>query len=124
MIGVVGLIGLGSSMSTSVIERTREFGVMSAIGALPSTVRQLVMSEGIFIAIASCVVGAVPALVLTLFMATGLGNLFFNAPLPFRVSTLGIVIWIVVVVLGAALATLAAAYRASQLTVREALAYL
>ena len=124
VIGVVGLIGLGSNMSTSVIERTREFGVMSAIGALPSTVRQLVMSEGIFIAIASCLVGAVPALVLTLFMATGLGNLFFNAPLPFRVSALGIVIWIVLVVLGAALSTLAAAYQASQLTVREALAYL
>lgn len=124
VIGAVGLIGLGSMMSTSVIERTREFGVMSAIGAPPSTVGQLVISEGIFIAMASCVVAVIPALVLTLVMATGLGNLFFNAPLPFRISILGIVIWIVVVVLGAALATLAAAYQASRLTVREALAYL
>ncbi len=48
--GIVGLIGLGSTMSTNVIERTREFGVMKAIGAKGSTIRRLVVLEGIFIA--------------------------------------------------------------------------
>jgi putative ABC transport system permease protein len=124
VMGVVGLIGLGSMMSTNVIERTREFGVMSAIGAPASTVRGLVISEGVFIALASCVVAVVPTLILTAVMDAGLGNLFFNASVPFRVSISAIVIWVVVVVLGAALATLAAAYQASRLTVREALAYL
>jgi len=124
VIGVVGLIGLGSMMSTNIIERTREFGVMNAIGAPAATVRRLVVAEGIFIAVISCVVAAIPALVLTVAMGAGLGNLFFNAPLPFQVSAPAIVLWVVVVVLGAALATLAPAYRASRLTVREALAYL
>jgi putative ABC transport system permease protein len=123
-IGTVGMIGLGSTMSTNVIERTREFGVMSAIGASASTVRRLVVLEGVFIAVISCVVAAIPALVLTVAMGTGLGNLFFSAPVPFQVSVPAIVIWVVVIVLGAALATLAPAYRASRLTVREALAYL
>jgi putative ABC transport system permease protein len=57
-------------------------------------------------------------------MGALLGNLFFNAPLPFRVSLLAAVIWTALVVLGAMLATEAAATRASRLTVREALAYL
>jgi putative ABC transport system permease protein len=123
VMGIIGLIGLGSTMSTNVIERTREFGVMSAIGAPASAVRLIVVSEGIFMAVASCVVAAVPALVLTAGMDAGLGNLFIGAPVPFQVSLPAIVIWIVLVVIGAVLATLGPAVGASRLTVREALAY-
>ena len=119
--GVVGFAGLASTMSTSVLERTREFGVMSAIGASASTVRRLVVLEGIFIAVVSCVLAAIPALLLTAVM---IGNLPLPVSLPFRISLPGVAIWVIVVVLGAALATLVPAYRASRLTVREALVYL
>jgi len=119
--GVVGFAGLASTMSTNVLERTREFGVMSAIGAPASTVRRLVVLEGIFIAVVSCVIAVIPALLLTAVM---IGNLFLPVSVPFQISVPGVVIWVVVVVLGAALATLAPAYRASRLTVREALTYL
>jgi putative ABC transport system permease protein len=124
VMGVVGLIGLSSTMSANVIERTREFGVMSAIGASASTVRRIVVAEGVFIAVSSCVVAVVLALLLTAIMDTGLGNLFLSAPLPFRFSVIALLAWIAAIVLGAALATLAPASRASRLTVREALAYL
>jgi putative ABC transport system permease protein len=122
--GVVGCVGLASTMSANVLERTREFGVMHAIGASAAAVRRIVIAEGIFIAVASCMVAAIPALLLTAVMSAGLGNLFLYGSLPLRVSGMAIVIWVVVVVLGAALATLAPASRASRLTVREALAYL
>ena len=123
-IGLVGLIGLGSTMSTNVMERTREFGVMKAIGASGSTIRRLVVFEGIFVAVVSCLVAVIPAAVLTWALGAGLGNLFLSTPIPLEVSTQGIALWILVVVLGAALATWAPASRASRLTVREALAYL
>lgn len=121
--GVVGCVGLASTMSTNVLERTREFGVMHAIGARASTVRRIVVAEGVFMALASCVVAAIPTLLLTAVMTTGLGNLFLYQSLPFQISVPAIVIWVVVVVFGAVLATLAPASRASRLTVREALAY-
>jgi putative ABC transport system permease protein len=122
--GVVGGIGVGSTMSANILDRTRELGVMHAIGARPEAVRRIVTAEGIFIAIISCLAAAIPTLALTGALATGLGNLFMNAPLPYRISPLGIGIWLAVVVLGAALATNAAAARASRITVRQALAYL
>lgn len=122
--GVIGCIGLASTMGANVLERIREFGVMHAIGARPKTVRRIVVAEGVFIALASCLLAVIPALGLTAAMNAVLGNLFFNAPLPFRISFLAAASWTVVVVLGAVLATDAAATRASRLTVREALAYL
>jgi putative ABC transport system permease protein len=111
-------------MSTNVIERTREFGVMKAIGASDSTIRRMVVFEGVFIASVSCVVAVIPAIALTWAMGAGLGNLFLGTPIPLEVSVQGIVIWILVVIIGAALAVLAPASQAARLTVREALAYL
>jgi putative ABC transport system permease protein len=123
-LGVVGVIGLASTMSANVLDRTREFGVMHAIGARPKAVRRIVVAEGIFLAITSCIVAVLPALALTGVLGVGLGNLFFSAPLPFRVSLLAVLIWFALVLLGAVLATDTAAGRASRLTVREALVYL
>jgi putative ABC transport system permease protein len=122
--GVIGCIGLASTMGANVLERTREFGVMHAIGARPQAVRRIVVAEGVFIALASCLLALIPALGLTAAMGALLGNLFFSAPLPFRFSVLAATIWTALVLLGAMLATDAAATRASRLTVREALAYL
>ena len=123
-LGVVGVIGLASTMSANILDRTREFGVMHAIGAPPKAVRRIVVAEGIFLAVISCLVAILPTLALTSALGAGLGNLFFAAPLPFRISLLAAAIWTALVILGAALATEAAATRASRLTVREALAYL
>jgi len=68
-------------------------------------------------------VAVIPTLALTAVLGAGLGNLFMYAPLPFRVSMLAVGIWISLFILGAILATEAAATRASRITVREALAY-
>jgi putative ABC transport system permease protein len=122
--GVIGGIGLASTMSTNVLDRTREFGVMHAIGARPERVQRIVTAEGAFLALASILVAVVPALALTAVLGAGLGNLFFAAPLPFRISIPAIAIWTAIAILGSILATEAAATRASRLTVREALAYL
>jgi putative ABC transport system permease protein len=122
--GVVGGIGLASTMSANILDRIREFGIMHAIGARPRTVRRIVIAEGLFLALTSVLVAIIPALVLTAVLGAGLGNLFMDAPLPYRISTLGVGIWLVLAVLGGAVATDTAANRASRLTVRQALSYL
>jgi len=122
--GVIGGIGLASTMSANILDRIREFGVMHAIGARPERVRRIVTAEGVFLALISVLVAIIPALVLTAILGVGLGNLFFAAPLPYRISLLAVGIWLALAILGAVLATEAAASRASRLTVREALAHL
>jgi putative ABC transport system permease protein len=118
------LYALGLALSANVLDRTREFGVMHAIGARPRVVRRIVTAEGLFIAIASCLVAILPTVLLTGVLGALLGDLFLSAPLPFRISWVAVVIWLAIVLLGAVLATEAAATRASRMTVREALAYL
>jgi putative ABC transport system permease protein len=86
-------------------------------------VRRIVIAEGVFLAVASCVVAIIPTWALTKILGARLGNLFMYAPLPYRISGLAIALWIALVILGAALATDAAATRASRITVREALVY-
>jgi putative ABC transport system permease protein len=123
VMAVVGCIGLAATMSANVVERTREFGVMHAIGARAGAVRRIVVAEGLFIALASCAISIVVALPATAALDAAIGTVFGLA-LPFQVSVTGVLAWLVAVVLGAALATLAPAWRASRLTVREALAHL
>jgi putative ABC transport system permease protein len=123
-LGVLGGIGLASTMSANILDRTREFGVMHAIGAQPKAVRRIVVAEAVLLALTSCILAALPALALTKVLGTGLGNLFGDAPLPFRVSGLAVSIWLALAILGSILATEAAAARACRITVREALTYL
>jgi putative ABC transport system permease protein len=120
-LGVIGAIGLAATTSANVLDRAREFAVLHAIGARPRTVRRIVLAEGLVLALVSGVVAIGPALGLTAVLGTGLGTLFFTAPLPYRISVPAIGIWLALTVLATVLATRAAAGRAARLTVREAL---
>lgn len=123
-LGVVGVVALAATMSANVLDRTREFGVLHAIGARPRTVRRLVTTEGVIVAVAGYLMAIPCALGLTALLGRGLGGLFFDAPLPYRVSIPAALLWLGIVVLGSVLATETAATRASRITVRQALAAL
>lgn len=56
---LVAALGLASTMSIAVLERTRESGVLRAIGATPSAIIAIVEREGLVIATISVLV-AVP----------------------------------------------------------------
>jgi len=124
VMAVVGALGLMSSMGTSVIERTREFGVMRAIGAKSRTILRNVISEGVFIGLMSWVIAIVVSIPLSLVIGTVIGKQSFYVPLNLIVSPLGLVIWLLVIVLGSMAASAYPAWQASRLTIRETLAYI
>jgi putative ABC transport system permease protein len=123
IMAVIGALGLMSSMGTSVIERTREFGVMRAIGAKSHTVLRNVISEGVFISLMSWFIAVVLSILPSLVVDNLIGNLFSRLPLTLIVSPVALGVWFGVVVIGAITASAYPAWQASKLTVRETLSY-
>jgi putative ABC transport system permease protein len=124
VMAVVGVLGLMSSMSTSVIERTREFGIMRAIGAQSRVILRNVISEGVFIGLLSWVIAVPLALPLSWGIGYQVGTLSFRSPLPLILSPWAVFGWLILVVLGSIGASAYPARQASRLTVRETLAYI
>ena len=123
VMAVVGALGLASSMGTSVIERTREFGVMRAIGARSKIILRNIISEGVFIGLMSWIIALPLSIPISLGIGYLIGMMSFRSPLPLIVSPMGLVIWFLVLVIGSIAASAYPAKQASRLTVRETLAY-
>ena len=123
LMAVIGALGLASAMSMSVVERTREFGVMKAIGARASAVRSLVITEGVLTGLAGLALAVVLSVPVSMAVGSTLGQLAFDLPLPLVITTTPIAVWALLAVAGAALSSLAAAQASARLTVRESLAH-
>jgi putative ABC transport system permease protein len=122
-IAAVGGLGLMSTMSINVMERTREIGVLRAIGASNGDVQQIVIVEGLLIGAVSWVLSLVLSLPITTALNAGVGNAILTAPIDFAFGWQGITAWLVSVIVIAAVASAIPAWNASRLTVREVLAY-
>jgi putative ABC transport system permease protein len=123
LIAVVGGLGLMGMMSINVLERTREIGVMRAIGASNADIQGIVIVEGMVIGLISWIVSIVLSIPITVVLTTGVGLAILTAPMPAVYGISGIIAWLVGTLLIAALASALPAHRASSLTVRDTLAY-
>ena len=123
LLAVIGGLGLMGTMSINVLERTREIGVMRAIGASNKSVRRIFIVEGIIIGVISWLVGAILALPISKVLSDLIGSQFLSAPLNYTFSLTGVVIWLVLVIVLASFASFLPAWNASRITVREVLAY-
>jgi putative ABC transport system permease protein len=123
LLGLIGVLGLASAMSMNVLERTRELGVMRAIGAAPGTIMRIIIGEGVLIGGLSWVFAVMLSVPLSLLVGGIVGMLSFKVPLALAISPAAALLWLVVVLGISAAACAYPALRASRLTVREALAY-
>jgi len=123
LLAVVGGLGLMGTLSINVLERTREIGVMRAIGAADGAVAWVFIVEGILIGVISWLVGSLCAIPLSKLLSDALGMALLQSPLAHTFSVQGVWLWLVVVVILSALASFLPARNASRLTVRDVLAY-
>jgi len=123
LLAVVGGLGLMGTMSINVLERTREIGVLRAIGAPNGGVARVFIVESVFIGVLSWLIGSALAFPMGKSLSDAVGNTVMGTALSFSFSMTGVWLWLVVVVALSALASFVPARNASRLTVREVLAY-
>jgi putative ABC transport system permease protein len=123
LIALVGSIGLAGTMSMNVLERTREIGIIRAIGASDRAVIDLVMVEGLMIGLMSWVLGTLLSLPISSLMSNAINLALFGVAADFTFTPLGVFLWLGVVLVLSVLASVGPARNASQLTIREVLAY-
>lgn len=123
LLALVGGLGLMGTMSINVIERTREVGVMRAIGASDGAVLRIVITEGMLIGAISWALGSLLGVPLSQGLSTSLGEALFRSSMSTAFSVGGVVLWLVLVLGLSGLASFLPAHNASRLTVREVLAY-
>jgi putative ABC transport system permease protein len=123
LLAVVGALGLAGAMSINVLERTREIGVMRAVGATGRAVRGIVVAEGALIGVLSWFIGVLIAVPISRVLSNAVGLGFLRTPLSYEFSLQGALIWLAAVIALSAVASLWPARNASRLSVREVLAY-
>jgi putative ABC transport system permease protein len=123
LLAAVGGLGLTTTMSINILERIREIGVLRAIGASNTSVRQIVLTEGVFIGVISWTIGLLLSIPLSTLMSEQVGLALLGIPLSFDYAIVGAVGWFFGLLFVAIVASLGPAKDAVSLTIREVLAY-
>ena len=120
---VVGAMGLTGTMGMNVLERTREIGIMRAVGATDSEIMRMVIVEGIVIGLISWVMGLVVSIPITYGLSLIVSLAVFETPIAVVFTPVGYLIWLGLVIVLSVLASVLPARNAARLTIREVLAY-
>jgi putative ABC transport system permease protein len=121
LMATVGVMGLGSAMTISVLERTREIAVMRVIGATAGTIRRSVVGEAVLVGALSAGISLVLSVPLTISVDWIVGTGSFGPALGTGLSAAAMPLWLAIIVVGAVAASAYPAWKASKLTIREAI---
>ncbi|HEY9246890.1 MAG TPA: FtsX-like permease family protein, partial [Candidatus Methanoperedens sp.] len=119
---IVGAVGIANTMFTSVLEKTKEIGIMKAIGARNQDILLIFLFNAGFIGLVGGIIGVILGTILSGFMPSLMGNL----PLvnwTTKVSLDSIIMALSVSVIVGVLAGIIPAYQASKLKPVDALRY-
>ncbi len=120
---IVGSMGLTGTMGMNVLERTREIGIMRAIGADDRAVMRTVIAEGVVIGVISFGLAVVLSIPFTYLLSTIVSLAVFQTPIDVVFTYMGYAIWLGLVLVLSAIASILPARNAARLTIREVLAY-
>ncbi len=116
---IVSLFGIVNTLALSIYERTRELGLMRAVGMSRRQVRRIIRYESVITALIGAVLGSVLGVVFAVIVSRPLAEEGFVLSIP--VVTL--VVLLLLAIVAGVLAAIGPARRASRLDVLDALAY-
>jgi putative ABC transport system permease protein len=120
---IVGGMGLASTMSLAVLERTREIGVLRAIGARHSSIFALIEVEGLVIAALGWVVALPLSMPMSAALSSAFGEVMFSVPVRPFPSLSGASSWLLLAAIVSIVACALPARRATRISVAAALSY-
>jgi putative ABC transport system permease protein len=123
IVAIVGGIALMGAISIGVIERTKEVGVLRAIGARSPIILGIFVMEGIFQGLLSWSASIPLSLLAARPVASALGHAMFGATLDYQYNWLAVLIWLCIILVISALASVLPARGAIRISVRDSLAY-
>jgi putative ABC transport system permease protein len=116
---IVSLFGIANTLALSIHERTRELGMLRAVGMSRRQVRRLIRYESVITALIGAVLGMILGLIFAALMSVPLADQGFVLSYP-----VGQLVFILIIAgLAGVLAAIAPARRAARLDVLQALAY-
>jgi putative ABC transport system permease protein len=119
----VGSIGLTGTMGMNVLERTREIGVMRAIGAVDFEIMKSVVIEGVMIGLITWVLAIGVSFPISQILLKIISDSMMGSTIELAFTPLGVYLWLGVVVLLSMFASIVPARNAARLTINEVLAY-
>ena len=120
---IVGSIGLTGTMGMNVLERTREIGVMRAIGAVDLEVIKTVVVEGVMIGWITWLFAIVISYPISSALLDIISSSMMGSDMRLVFTPAGIVYWFGVVTVLSVFASLLPARNAARLTINEVLSY-
>jgi putative ABC transport system permease protein len=116
---LVSFFGIVNTMVLTVFERTRELGMLRAVGMHRRQVRRMIRHESIVTAL----IGAALGIIVGLFLAFLVTRILEDEGVPFALPLVPLVVFVLAAILVGILAAIVPARRASRLNILRALQY-
>ena len=120
---LVGGIGQMGALSIGVMERTKEIGVLRAIGARSGTIMRMFMLEGVLQGFLSWLIAVPVSFAFAPLFSLAIGTAMFGVNLDYRYNYEMAGVWLIVVLVIGVLASILPARNATRVSVRQSLAY-
>ncbi len=115
---IIALFGIGNTLALNVFERTREIGLLRAVGGTRRQLRRIIRVEAIIVAVFGAIVGVIVGIGAGRALVAALADEGFE----FAISWFGIVAVLFAGFLAGLVASALPARRASRIDVLEAIA--
>jgi putative ABC transport system permease protein len=106
IVAIVGGIALAGALSIAVVERTKEIGVLRAIGARSRTILGIFVLEGLLQGIISWLIAIPVSILASPPVATAMGSVLFGTTMDYQYNWSAVFVWLVIVVVISILASI------------------
>jgi putative ABC transport system permease protein len=117
---IIAILGITNTLALSIIERTREIGLLRAVGMSRRQLRRMIRWESVIIAVFGAILGMITGVVLGWAVVQALKDQGVGT---FSIPTTQLVILVLVAGFAGILAAIYPAYKGSRLNILEAISY-